>query len=202
MSDEKTIVCDTCGVEKPVRLFRIRRTPALCRACHYQIPEIKEQARLYYQAPGVKERVIERTRQYRQRPGVKELATERMRQYRQRPEVKELDKQYRQTPEYKERNNERKRRYYQTPDGKERTSERKRRYCQTPEAKQLANARARHYSQQAEDVYIKGLIYSQSKGLLTAKDMPPQIIELKRQSLILKRTIKQKEDEQHTTTDV
>lgn len=42
--------------------------------------------------------------------------------------------------------------------------------------------------------YIKGLIRDQSNGVLTAREIPKRIISLKRQSLRLKRLIKQKKN--------
>jgi len=56
MSEEPKLVCATCGCERPKRFFRIRRTPALCRSCHNQRPEVKERMKEYNQRPEVKER--------------------------------------------------------------------------------------------------------------------------------------------------
>ena len=132
----------------------------------------------YYQVHKIKERAKEYGMGYCQRPGVKERVKEYASNYRQRPEAKELEK--------------------------ERVKKYGRSYRQRPEVKKLKNEREKDRVRQAASHYIKALIRHESKGILRSSDMSQGIIELKRQSLILKRTIKQKQkkDEQHTATDI
>jgi hypothetical protein len=197
MSEEPKLVCATCGCERPKRFFKRKGEPALCGSCYYQIHKIKERAkeyaRNYYQRPEAKERAKEYARNYYQRPEAKERAKEYAKSYRQRPEAKERAKEYA-------------RNYYQRPGVKERVKERVKKYGrsynQRPEVKKLKNEREKDRVRQAASHYIKALISHESKGILKATDIPQNIIELKRHALILKRAITEKQDEQHSTTDI
>ena len=77
-------------------------------------------------------------------------------------------------------------------------------YRQRPSVRQRRLSKIRDAVYECKDVYIKYLITKRLSGLLKAKDIPTELIELQRQSLILKRTIKQKnkKNEQHTATDI
>jgi len=189
------------------------------KAC-IEKPETKEKLREYRQRPEVKERIKEHRIKYLQKPEIREKIRERQKAYREKPDVKERIREtqrlHRQNPEVKKRANKMQNKRLQNPELKEearrlvseyrKTVDGKNKshvYYRKPEVKERKRARAQKSSHTADDRYVKLLINKKTNGILKSKDMPPELIETQRQSLILKRTIKQKQDEQHNnTTDV
>lgn len=176
-------VCKKCGEEKADGDFQRKggKCPGQCEACYRKKikeynsrPDVRERARAFHKTPDAKERA----KDYRQRPDVRER---RRLQHRgeslarsRRPEVKDVAKEYNRRPEVKER---------------------------------LSKWAKAYFSAQTNSVgdqYVKHIIRRKTKGILKAKDIPSGLIEAQRQSLILKRTIKQKQqqNEQHDPTDV
>ncbi len=198
MSEESKLVCATCGRERPKKFFALRKSPALCRSCHYQRLEVRERekARMkeYHQRPEVKERRKASMKEYNQRLEARVREKARMKEHNQLPDIKARMKEHNQRPEIKARMKE----YNQRPEIKERAKE----YDQRPEVKERKRATANANIQQATDQYIKSLIHNESKKILKAPDIPQNIIELKRHALILKRAITEQQNEQHSTTDV
>jgi hypothetical protein len=191
----------------------LRASPALCKKCYnkttleYQReltkrPGFKEKRKRYNQAQNAiesrrlyweSEKGIEYMKMRNQKPESKEYR----KTYYQKPEAKEKDKIYKQKPEVKEmrRINSRK------PERKEYAKN----YIQNPEVKERLNMRQRQKARDVDDRYAKALICKKTSGALRHHEIPNELIELQRQAIILKRTIKQKnkKDEQHnTTTDI
>lgn len=177
----ETIICDTCGQEKHEKLFfrrGVKRGAPLCKTCYN-------------------------------------------RGYDQRPEVKNKRKVYRigycRRTEVKDRHNEQQRGYYQNPEVKAKISRRQKLYFQDTEVKAMRSEyRARpdiksKYDAYGEsdrkalrDIYIKKLISKRTEYILRAKDIPLELIETQRQSLALKRILKQKQqqNEQRNSTNI
>jgi hypothetical protein len=197
----------------------------------YVKEKIIEYRKLYYERPGVKEKKMEYQRELIKRPDFKEkrkkynqnpngIEARRIwaksekgiayrKKHNQKPEVKEYYKIYKQKPEAKQKEKI----YKQKPEVKEmyriasmkpHRKQYQKNYMQNPEVKERLNVYSRQRRRDVADIYAKSLICQRTNGALRFKDIPPELIELQRQSIKLKRTIKQKnkEDEQHDTTDI
>lgn len=77
-------------------------------------------------------------------------------------------------------------------------------YARKPEIKEKNRKRNRYDTIAARDPYIKALIREKTQGVLPTKDIPQELIELQRQSLMLKREIaqKQQQNEQRNSTNI
>ena len=177
----QTKKCSKCGEVKAVSEFYKNKyiKDRFCNHCkkcmkqYYQSNKEKvlEQSKKYYQANN--EKIKERQKQYRQ------ANNEKMKQYNKQyyqannEKMKERQKQYRQA------NNEKMKQYNKQyrQANKEKIKEQRKQYRQDDRNK-LA------------DSYIKDLIRNQTNGMLKAKDIPQELIELKRNNIILKRKIK------------
>lgn len=71
-------------------------------------------------------------------------------------------------------------------------------YHNNPKYKERLNESARKYASELTDAYIKKMITSKS-DILFAKDVTPELIELKRKQLLLTRKIKQHGKKKATT---
>lgn len=213
-------ICSKCGEEKPegdLHCKGLRASPALCKKCfnkatleyrrEYQrrkwseMPDAKERRKRYNDNPKAKEarrlyaqseKGVEYRKRYRQKPEVKEY----QKVYHQKPEVKAKDRVYHQKPEVKERGKINRR--------KPQRVEYQKKYMKRPGVKERLYGYRRQRAATAADSYVKELIYKRTDGLLKYNDIPLELIEAQRLSLILKRTIKQKQqqNEQHDSTDV
>lgn len=209
------IICKTCKEENPEVDFHckgLRAASALCKKC------FKKKALEYQRAWNKKTGAKERRKKYNQNPKGKEArrvwaqsekGVEYNRTYAQKPERREYHKLYSKKPETREKD----RLYKQSQSGKEMIKrnamkpERKKhqkKYMQIPEVMKRLNGYKRQRTRDADDSYVKELIYKRVNGALKTCEIPTKLIELQRQSLILKRTIKQKqkEYEQHSTTKI
>lgn len=199
----ENIICQTCKEAKLPHEFQcrgLRSRPALCKKCrnkkfnenYNKTPKAKE-ARLAYDRS---EKAKEKKRLRMQNPEVKERCKLYHKLYSQKPEVKEKDRMYKQRPEVKERRRVRDK----MPDRVE--------YCKNYMAMDGVRDRLNRYRRQknaaAADAYAKQLIYKRTSGELKAADIPQELIELQRQSILLKRTIKQKKqkNEQRSTANI
>lgn len=216
------IICQTCKEEKAISDIRCKGSaahPALCVVCfrkkksaymkeYYRRPEVnkarKEYVKAYGQIPTVNKRNRAYAKEYRKTAEAKEGRVKWINEYVERPGVRDVRRGYARKsyhkPECKERKRVYEKNYYNRPDVKERI----RLNGQKPEAKErMRNINFRD-TYNARDRYIKLLIRQRSGCILSSKDIPPELIETQRQSLILKRTIKQKqrENEQHSTTKI
>lgn len=172
MCDYKT--CTKCGESKLLEeYYRDKKTrdgrTYTCKEC------VKE----YRQRSDVKERRRNYLIEYRQRPGVKQKEREAVKKYQSKPGNRERkikrDRERRRRPKVKEQI----RAYTRSQAVKDRQSQRNK-----------ADAEA------LTDYYISKIIYIQSGKVIPHSEAPPELIELKRQSIKLKRLIKQKQDEQ------
>lgn len=209
------IICQTCKEKKPEADFYckgLRAAPALCKKC------FNKTALEYQRAWNKKPEAKERRKKYNQNPKGKEArrvwaqsekGVEYNRTYAKKPEWREYHKLYAKNPEIKEKD----RLYRQSKSGKEmikrnamkpERKEYQKKYMQMPEVKERLNGYQRQKTRDVDDSYAKDLIYKKTNGALKTREIPPELIELQRQSIILKRTIKQKqqENEQHNTTNV
>lgn len=206
------IICSKCDNEKHSNEFHcrgLRSHPALCKNCYKKIA--LEYQRAWNKMPGAKER----RKKYNQNPKCKEArkiwnqsekGVEYNKEYSKRPEIIEYHKLYSKRPERKDKD----RLYRQRPEVKDRLKrsisrkEYSKKYIRKPEVKERLNEYRRQNARDVADSYAKDLILKKTNGVLSAKDIPLELIETQRQSIILKRTIKQKkeENEQHATTDV
>ncbi len=216
------IICQTCKEEKAIGEFHckgLRASPALCKKCfnkatleysrEYQrrrwkeMPDAKERRKRYNDNPKSKEA---RKAWGKSEKGIKWRVLEKQ---RRGPELKAYHKAYAQKPGVKEKD----RLYQQRPDVKERKRinarkpervEYQKKYMGSPGVKERLNGYQRQRAAAAADSYIKELINKRTNGVLKFNDIPTELIEAQRQSLILKRTIKQKQqqNEQHDSTDV
>ena len=173
----RTKKCTKCGEVKAVSEFHKDKYSK-----DGFFDECKECRKKYYQAN--KEKILEYDKQYRQanKEKIKEYSKkyyqankEKRKKYRQanKEKIKEQKKKYRQANKEKEK--EQKKKYYQA--NKEKILEYSKKYCQDNRNK-LA------------DPYVIDIIRHQTNSMLKAKDIPQELIELKRNSLILKRKIK------------
>jgi len=188
----ETKKCSKCGEVKAVSEFNKNKNRkdglhTYCKKCVKQ----------YYQVN--KEKTLEQKKQYRQ--ANKEKIKERKKKYYQVNKEKTLEhnKQYRQAN--KEKIKERKKKYYQA--NKEKTLEHSKQYRQANKEKieqynkQYRQANKEKLKEKSKDnrnklvdPYIKTIISKQTNGMLKAKDIPQELIELKRNNIILKRKIK------------
>ena len=177
----ETKKCSKCGEVKAVSNFNKCKTNkdgymSYCKICFKQ----------YYQAN--KEKIKEQQKQYYQ--ANKEKIKEQQKQYGQanKGKFKERMKKYYQTN--KEKLKEKKKEYYQA--NKEKLKEKQKEYRQANKKK--LKEKMKKYRQgdrdKLVDSYIKSIINKQTNGMLKAKDIPQELIELKRNNLILKRKIK------------
>lgn len=189
------IICQTCKEAKRPDAFYcrgLRSHPALCKKCRNkkrnQTPKAKEARRNYDKS----EKAVARRRMKAQTPEAKEY----QKMYHKKQEVKEKDRIYKQRPDVKEKRRARDK----MPD---RVSYRKK-YMENPLVKERLNGYARQQRSDAADWYVKELIYKKTSGVLKFDDIPHELIDIQRQAIILKRTIKQKKqkNEQHTATNV
>jgi len=214
----ETIICQTCKEEKAISDIRCKGTgvhPALCVVCfrkkkstymkeYYRRPEVnkvrKEYEKSYLQIPSVNKRKRVYAKEYRETAEAKEHRAEWRKEYTKRPGVLDVIRGYARKSYNKPEVKERKKEYQKRPEVKER----KRGYEKSPEAKDRMKLINRRDIEIACDRYVKCLIRQRTGRILSAKEIPKELIETQRQSLILKRTIKQKkqQDEQHTTTDI
>lgn len=184
--------CTKCGEEKPLSEYhRNRRVKSgytsSCKACR------KAYNCAYNQRADVKEKHREREKIRRQRADVKEQYYE----YCQRADVKEQRLKNSRKKESKKRMQDWGREYRQRPDVKERIHKYRRTYSQTQAYRDSMRKRALQAVKELSDNYIKSIIRQTSGRVLKFSDIPPDLVELKRQSIKLKRTInKIKEDEQ------
>jgi hypothetical protein len=211
----ESIICETCKEQKSEADFHcrgLRAAPALCKKCFNKAA--LEYQRSWNKMPGAKER----RKGYNQNPKSKEARTawaqskkgvEYMKIYSQKPEIKEYHKKYKQKPEVKMKDKE----YKQKPEvkemrrissGKPKRKEYQKNYMKKPEVKERLNGYQRQRSRDVGDTYAKDLIYKKINGVLKHSEIPPELVELQRQSIILKRTIKQKQQEngQRNTTNL
>ena len=203
----ETIICTKCQQEKPDNEFQCRglkNKPALCKRCYakkrYEIPEIKDKIkssmRRRYENPEIRCKIMDTQKKHRCKIETKEKTRIRMQMYGSRPEVKIRIKEYGKILEVIEKRKAR----YQRQSFKDD----KRVYDVKPEVKQKKRDSNRTAVLDARPSYIKQLIWDQTGGALKAKDIPLELIEIKIASLLLNRTLKQKQqqDEQHTTTNI
>ncbi|MCK5600300.1 hypothetical protein KAR91_00345 [Candidatus Pacearchaeota archaeon] len=158
----------------------VKRRRKIYNARHYNTPEHiqwrKEYSKEYRQRPDVRKKAVEAAARHRLKPGVKERNLEWQREYRKRDDVKERTsnwmKSYGKRDDVKKRVREYQKEYYARPDIKRR---------------ELLNSRAResNYRQDLHDLYIKDLIAKRST--LSMKDITPEMIELKRVIIKIKR---------------
>jgi len=126
--------------------------------------------------------------------------------YAKRPEQRDRCKKnmqnYRANLDFKKKESDAKRVSYQKKEVNERYKQYSKEYRKTPQGSISEKKYQNRRTEQAYDSYIKSCICKKTQGILKAREIPEQLIEIERQSLILKRTIKQKqkEDEQHNTT--
>jgi hypothetical protein len=175
----------------------LRQYPALCKKCRnkhfnekYNQAQKAKELRLAYDRS---EKAKEKKRLRMQNPEVREKSKLYHKIYGKKPDVKDKDSAYKQRPEIKERRRVR----AKMPDRVE--------YCKNYMAREGVKDRLNGYRRQknaaVDDTYAKQLIYKRTNGALKATDIPQDLIELQRQSILLKRTIKQK-NEQHSTTNI
>jgi hypothetical protein len=206
------IICQTCGEHKEYLEFQPTRKPlTLCKDCflkkrreyhriynrtYYQKPERKEKQREYDQKPEAKERRRNYSKQrwdspegkakvkaYKKSPEGKASA----KACREKPETKEYQREYHSRPEYRIKIKE----YNRLPE----TINKSREYRNRVEVRSRDSGNKRRNARTLNHNYIKMLIRNRSNGTLKAKDIPPELIELQTQSLILKRLLKQKNKE-------
>ncbi len=214
----ETIICDTCKQEKAISEIRCKgggAHPALCVTCfrkkknaymkeYYRRPEVnkarKEYEKEYAQIPSVNERKRVYAKGYRETAEAKERRAEWMRAYFAQPSKIEKRKQWAKKSYGKPGAKERKREYSRRPEVKEKKAA----YGQRPETKERMKRINCRDIDHARDRYVKNLIRCRTSGLLSAADIPPELIELQRQSLILKREIaqKQQQNEQRNSTNI
>lgn len=177
----KTKICTKCGEEKPESDFKRKggKSPGRCDLCYREKikeynsrPEVMERARLFHKKPETKAKA----KDYRQRPDVRERSRLQHRitglERSRRPEVKCIAIEYNRRPWVKNR---------------------------------LKKWFKEYFTSQADNIgeqYVKSVIRAKTNGVLKAKDVTSDLIELQRTAILLKRTIKQKKqkDEQHDTT--
>jgi hypothetical protein len=207
-------LCISCYCQRP----EVKERHRASLKAHREKPESKEKLREYRQKPGVKERIKEHRIKYLQKPEIRKKRRDNQKAHREKPDVKERIRETRrlhnQNPEVKKRINKMQNKRLQNPELKEEARRRVSEYRKTvegknklnayyrkPEVKERKKARGQKSVHTADDRYIKLLINKKTQGILKANDMPSELIEAQRQSLILKRTIKQKQkkDEQHNT---
>ena len=155
-----------------------RDKPAICKDCYYKMRAANEDIKL-------------RKKEYSKRLDVKERANESKKKYRQSQKGIKCERDYRNNPEMKERAKAYQLKHSQKAEYKKR----KLAYRRTPEVKERAKVARIERIRNIEPLYVKTLIYNRMKGSLRFNEIPPELIELQRQSLILKRTIKQKNKE-------
>jgi len=216
------IICSKCNGEKPDAEFKCKGHgiyPELCISCfrkkkssymkeYYRRPEVntarKKYEMAYRQIPGISERARARSKEHRESDNGKARRVEWMSEYLEKPGKLDMRRSYGRksynNPDIKERKRRYTKEYYKRQDEKERVKLK----LQMPEAKERVKRINRSDISSAADRYIKYLIRQKSGRTLGAKEIPVELIETQRQSIMLKRTIKQKkeENEQHTTTDV
>ena len=131
-----------------------------------------------------------------QNPEIREKSKLYHKIYSKKSKVKEKDKIYRQRPEVQQRRRVR----AKMPDRIEYVKK----YRDNASVKERLNGYQRQRNAVADDSYAKQLIYKRTNGALKATDIPQELVELQRQSILLKRTIKQKKqkNEQHSATNI
>ena len=117
---------------------------------------------------------------------------ERAKAWYRNPEVKEQRRRYCKKKQVKD--------YIRSYNDKPEVKERMRLYNSKPEVRKQRKRYKKSSIALANKSYIKMLIRRKSENILKSKDIPSDLIEAQRQSLILKRTIKQKQDEQCNNT--
>jgi len=205
------ITCETCGEIKNRGVFKRKLNNPLCRTCYAktekvkiaqhsrrQTVEYKAKDRLkkseIYKFPDKRALILARVHKYRD--DNREKIKQRGKDYYERQDVQLRIKEYRRTAIVISK----RKKYFCSQNYKEW----KRNYNQKPEVLAKIVAYSKNIVDSLSDTYLKGRIRSQSNGVLKSPDIPIELIEMKRRSIELKRTIKQKkeENEQHTTTDL
>lgn len=161
------------------------------RSCEEERERRRSYSKLYNNSPQGKLK----NKEYRERVDVKD----RMKAYHQRPDTKDKAKKYRDKPEIKKkimvahRASSLKR--SRLPEVKEKA----RQYIQDPKIKKIRLEYFKRYvkdnSANITDVYVRDVIRKKTRGALKAKDISVDLIELQKNILTLKRTIKQKNKE-------
>lgn len=187
---DETKKCTKCGEVKPFNQYYKRkyknrfRHRAACKECFNKQVEISRSK------PGAKEarRVYER--EYMSRPGVKDRRNEYLRDWRSRhyQDLENVKKRQDYLKEYESR-----------PETISMRQEYKKKYNKSIAAVKSRKKSRDKIRKSASDSYIKDLLYKQAKGLLLYEDIPLELIEPKRQSLLLKRTIKQQKNDRQET---
>jgi hypothetical protein len=173
--------CNGCGFEKELDRFYKQKVgkygvSSICKEC------CRVHSRLYHQKPEIKER-------YKKNQKL----------YGQRPEVKERDRsakvEWRKCESNRKKIIERAKNKYLANSEKFRI-ERRIAYKNNPEKfKQNQKIRGEKDRKLLNDIYLKSLLRRQSKFSLSAIDFDNDIIELKRNAIILKRELKNKQND-------
>lgn len=169
--------CKMCLKEKPEHEFNRKSgsAPYLCADC------FREKDRAWQ-------------REYHKRPDV----IARKKAYRLTQKMINWSKEYRRRPDIKEKQREYKKRWEAEGHGKAYRSIPVIREKRTEKAKTWLIAQSKNVT----DSYVKSRIRAKTKGLIKAKEAPIELIELQKNTILLKRTIEQKQHEQHNTTDI
>jgi len=134
----------------------------------------------------------EKSKKYGVRNQCKTCVCKRMMEYYANPEVKvKINKrmrEYRANPEAKAKAKEHQRKYRSNPEVKVKINKRRAK----PEAKIKNRKLIKRLVAEIAPFYAKTLLVVQSGGILKRSEIPESLIDLKRQSLTLKRQLKQK----------
>lgn len=149
-------------------------------------PEVAKKIKAYNERPEIKRERKRYSYEYYRRPEVMEKERVRNRERRKDESFLESRRKYRKMheakPEVKERLNEYRRRYM-------------REYTKRPCVRQKTNKYLSEVRSSLSSVYMKQLLYGQSNGLLKFHEIPNHLVTVKRQSLRLKRLVKDKRDD-------
>jgi len=153
--------------------------------------EVKAVSEFYkdkYSKDGVRSSCKECKKQYYKANNEKILGQKKQHYKANKKKIKKYNKQYQQAN--KEKIKEHRKQYYQA--NKEQIKEYNKQYYQANNEQIIEQKK--QYDQdninKLGDTYIKDIIRKQTNGMLKASDMPEELIELKRNNIILKRKIK------------
>lgn len=184
-------LCSGCKEVKSISLFHKLKlgkygVASACKACTSEYRKQKY--------PIFRQQRIEKMRAYSKT----EQARDVRKKYDVRPEVKAKHRSYDKYRKKRDKDKilKRMRAYNQREEVKHRMRE----WARSADVRDRIKFRHKEHRIELHDNYVKEVISKQSNGILKFNEIPENLIDAKRQSLILKRTIKQKQDEQHNNT--